>query len=401
MIEYKRLKNESDFDYGMRLIETKMELNPDNLDWQDIIELLGLKVHRDTLRKACQGEFGGYSVYKSMKDKLEQGFNETEVLNKIREEKKEFDKEKKRFQDQRREYNKLRDYEARYEHLKNEFIREIRESNNVNLNFDFSPKEYTTSGKDGVLLLSDWHVGLKVENYWNKYDVSEFYKRVEKLVNKTIEYGKNHKINTLHVFGLGDFAHGLIHVSARVASEEDVVSQIKITSEVLTQMLLKFSSEFNRVEFYTVTGNHGRVSPNKHDSIERENFESFIMWYLQAKLEHSNNIKLNSNAYDDGIIVANVLGHTCLGVHGDKDKISNVAQNLSLMLKVVPEYIFTADKHHLEENEVHGVEVIINRCLSGVDEYAKNIRKTSFAGQSFMIFDKDLGRECTYNIRLN
>lgn len=399
MLEYKRLANESDFDYGMRLIQTKMELNPDNLDWQDIVELLNLDIHRDTLRKSSQGEFGGYNVYKQMLNKIESGYNEEEILERIRLEKEEFEKEKKRFQDQRREYNKIRAYEARYEHLKDEFIKAIKDSDGVKLNFN--PREYVASDKEGVLLLSDWHVGLKTENYWNKYDLDEFYKRIKLLTEKTIEYGEFHNINKLHVFGLGDFVNGLIRVSTRVSNEEDVVQQTKIAAETLSQMLVELANKFNKVEFYIVTGNHGRVSPNKQDSIERENFEEFIMWYLEAKLEDIDRVNLNRNTYDEGIIVADILGHTCIGVHGDKDRINNVAQNLSLMLKVVPEYIFTADKHHLEENEIHGIEVIINRSLSGVDEYAKSIRKTSYAGQSFMIFDKDLGRECTYNIKLN
>ncbi len=399
MLEYKKLTNEDDFDYGMRLIQAKMELNPDNLDWQDIVELLNLDIHRDTLRKSSQGDFGGYNVYKIMQQKLEKGYNEPAALERIREEKEEFEKEKKRFQDQRREYNKIIAYEARYEHLKNEFIELIKENNNIPI--DFKPRDYTPSEKEGVLLLSDWHVGLKTENYWNKYDINEFCKRIKRLVEKTIKYGRFHNIHTLHVFGLGDFVNGLIHVSTRVANEEDVVEQTKKVSETLCQMLLAFANEFRQVDFYTVTGNHGRVSPNKSESIEKENFEEFIMWHLQAVLGDIDNIKLHKNIYDRGIIVANVMGHICLGVHGDKDKISNVAQDLGLMLKTVPEYIFTADKHHLEEKEVHGIEVIINRSLSGVDEYAKNIRKTSYAGQSFMVFDKELGRECTYNIRLN
>ena len=403
MLEYKRLPDESDFDYGMRLITTKIELNPDNLDWQDIVELLGLDIHRDTLRKSSQGDFGGYNVYKTMLENMENSIDDNEILERIRKEKEEFEKEKKRFQDQRREYNKIRAHEARYEHLKDEFIKVIKESDDVELDFD-KRDDNSFSNKHGVLLLSDWHVGLKTENYWNEYNINEFYNRIEKLVNKTIEYGRFHNIDTLHVFGLGDFVHGLIHISTRVASEEDVVHQTKRVSETLLKMLIEFASEFNQVEFYTVTGNHGRVSPRKQDSIEKENFEEFIMWYLEGKLddkEKFDNIGLNKNTYDEGIIVADVLGHTCLGVHGDKDKISNVTQNLALMLKTIPEYVFTADKHHLEENEIHGVEVVINRSLSGVDEYAKNIRKTSYAGQSFMIFDKEAGRECTYNIKLN
>lgn len=399
MLIYSRRDNESYFDYGMRLLETKMELNPEDLDWQDIVELLDLNIHRDTLRKSSQGDFGGYNVYKIMREKIENGINEEEVLKRIRVEKTEFEKEKKKFQDQRREYKKLRDYDARYEHLKNEFIKAIKETDNVKLKFN--TRNYIPSNKDGVLLLSDWHVGLEVDNYWNRYNISEFYCRIEKLVDKVIEHGKFHNINTLYVFGLGDFVNGLIRVSTRVANEEDVVYQTKIAAETLCQMLSKFAKEFNNIEFYIVTGNHGRVSPNKQDSIERENFEEFIMWYLEAKLDQIPNINLNDNTYDESIIVANILGHTCLCVHGDKDKINNVAQNLSLMLKVVPEYIFTADKHHLEENEIHSIEIIINRSLSGVDEYSKEIRRTSYAGQSFMIFDEEVGRECTYNIKLN
>lgn len=397
---YDRRVNESQFDYGMRLIEIKMEENPPDLDWEDIVELADLGIHRETLRKASQGDFGGYNVYKVMSERLANNtITDDDILNELDLKKIELQKEKKKFQDQRREYMKLYDYEARYEHLKDEFISAIKETDNVELNF--TSRDYTPSDKDGVLLLSDWHVGLKTENYWNKYSVDEFYNRIEMLIDKTIQYGKFHNINKLHVFGLGDFSHGLIHISTRVASEEDIISQIKIASETLSRILIKLASEFQGVEFHLISGNHGRVSPNKHDSIEKENFEEFIMWYLEAKLDNISNIKLNNNAYDNGIIVTNILGHTCLGVHGDKDNISNVAQNLSLMLKVVPEYIFTADKHHLEEKEVHGIEVIINRCLSGVDEYAKSIRKTSFAGQTFMIFDKEVGRECTYNIKLN
>lgn len=382
-------------DWKTRLILGKLDRTID-LDWIEIVDLLGLDCSGDHLRKTA---YGFREAYEYCQEQLKDNISDDDILNGIELKKIEFEKEKKKFQDQRREYKKLLDYDARHEHLKNEFIKAIKETDNIKLNF--KPRDYMPSDKDGVLLLSDWHVGLEADNYWNRYNINEFYCRIEKLVDKVIEHGRFHNINTLHIFGLGDFCHGIIHISTRVASEENIISQIKIASEVLYQMLARLANEFNLVEFHIVTGNHGRVSPNKSDSIEKENFEEFIMWYLEAKFEDVQNIILNKNTYDGGIIVTNVLGHTCIGTHGHLDKISNIAQNLSLMLKVVPEYIFTADKHHLEENEIHGVEVIMNRSLSGVDEYAKNIRKTSYAGQSFMIFDEEVGRECTYNIKLN
>jgi len=75
--EINRYENETDFEYGLRLLTEKVEgkLNKDT-DWQDIVDELGLNVHRDTLRKSfnktdyCQ-EYGysGYDILQYFKDK--------------------------------------------------------------------------------------------------------------------------------------------------------------------------------------------------------------------------------------------------------------------------------------------------------------------------------------------
>ena len=107
---YDRRENESQFDYGMRLIEIKMEENPPELDWEDIVELADLGTHRDTLRKASQTEFGGYNVYKVMKEKLAElqcGEDKTE-LSKLREKIGEFDIKKRQLQIERNGLNKLK-----------------------------------------------------------------------------------------------------------------------------------------------------------------------------------------------------------------------------------------------------------------------------------------------------
>ena len=74
----KRDEKESVFEYGLKLIEDKMSNNSPDLDWQDIVDILGLDIHRDTLRKSCQGEFGSYAVLKYFK---ENQYRET--LNKL------------------------------------------------------------------------------------------------------------------------------------------------------------------------------------------------------------------------------------------------------------------------------------------------------------------------------
>ena len=36
--KYERREGEADFEYGLRLIEIKVEQKPDDLDWEDIVE---------------------------------------------------------------------------------------------------------------------------------------------------------------------------------------------------------------------------------------------------------------------------------------------------------------------------------------------------------------------------
>ena len=70
--KYKKLENETDYEYGLRLISIKVEEKPDDLDWEDIVTLLHLDCHRDSLRKAANvTEFSGYKVMQYFKEKME------------------------------------------------------------------------------------------------------------------------------------------------------------------------------------------------------------------------------------------------------------------------------------------------------------------------------------------
>jgi predicted phosphodiesterase len=120
---------------------------------------------------------------------------------------------------------------------------------------------------------------------------------------------------------------------------------------------------------------------------------------IKARLSGINNIKIVSNEYDDEIIVGDICGHTVFGVHGDADKVNNVVQNLTLMIRKFPDAIVMGHMHHEMKDTVQGIEVIMSDSLCGVDSYAKKIRKIGNAGQTFIIFNRDQ-RECTYNIKV-
>ena len=121
------------------------------------------------------------------------------------------------------------------------------------------------------MALSDWHIGAMVDTQWNCYSVDIAKERMEQLLNKVKRYILNYNITNLVVEINGDMVHGLINVSNRVQSEEDVVSQIIIVSDMLSYFINELKPYVRNLKVVTTLGNHGRLIPNKklEDSILR------------------------------------------------------------------------------------------------------------------------------------
>lgn len=396
-MDLKQRDNESFIDWKIRITSAKIEKLID-LDWIEIVELLGLDCSGDHLRKVSYGLYEAKNHYEEklisgLSDEFQQEFEEKQI---------ELQKLKYQFQDQRREFNNPVRIQARIDHLKQEIINEIHKLNKTKPLTWFEKLSFVHSeSPEGLLLLSDTHYGVFTSNYWNKFDNEEFKRRMKKLITKSITYLQNHDIKVLHLFLLGDLINGLIHTITRINNTEDAVTQTIQVSEILSEVICELASEFSVVKIYNVRGNHDRVTPNKKDEIAKESFNDLIPWYLKARLSNVKNIEFMKNVIDDEIIIADIAGQKVFGVHGHKDKVSNVVQNLTLMTKQFPNYIVMGHTHHHEENEIHEVEVIVNSSFSGVDEYSKDIRKTSKAAQKLIVFDQNEGRLCTYNIRLD
>lgn len=393
---YLQKDGESFLDWKLRLITGKIERTLD-LDWSEIKDLLNVEWSSDHLRKTA---YGVYEFAKHFEEKLKNNIQDDDVLKQYEIKLQELQKEKIKFQDQRREYKKLLSIDARFENLLSkidETVLEISKEKPLIVNKPTTP----IGNREGILMISDWHSELQVDNFLNKFDKEEFLRRVNRLVNKTIEHGKFHNIRKLHVFNLGDLLSGLIHVNARVANNETTVSQTMFIGELLSEILCRFANEFNSVVFYSVLDNHSRVFANKEESIAGESFARFIPWYMQARLKDIENIEIKTDALDEEIIVTEICGKKVFAVHGHCDKLHSVVSDLALMIKEIPDYVFVSHWHHNVEDEIHSCDVIVNQSLIGSDDYAKSLRKTSKPAQKFMIFNELEGRECTYSIRLD
>lgn len=395
--KYLRKENEEDLDYAMRLIDIKKEERPDDLDWGDIVELLGLDLNKDSLRKSQDTIFGGIAVYKKMKDK-ELISKPADYQQEVQIQLQELKKERIRLSDERAALNRRLRNEARKESM-HDLITECAQSLKTEYNKIKPVCVEEEFEKAAILTLSDFHFGLEINEFNNVYNADVFYQRLNKILGKTIEYIQLNKVRTLYVLGLGDYMSGIIHTTTRIENRENIVQQVIKVSEALSQMLTELS-KFVEIYYYDVTDNHGRVFPNKDDWENEDNFSLFVRWYLDARFKDNEYIHIMQNTYSNEIGVVEIFGRNYAFTHGHRDKISNIVQNLSLMTKKFYDAIFMAHCHHYEANEIHGTYVYMNGTLSGTDMYANNERKTSNPSQNLFILNSNDGIECQYLIKL-
>lgn len=330
--------------------------------------------------------------------------NEDKYLKELQLQKDAVYKEKRKLYDQRREYNKLLISDARSEHLMDELITAANKLNEMKP-LVFEEKWFTHNvHKEAVMFWSDWHYGMVTDNLWNTYNTEICKQRVKKFIEISKEYIELNKIDVLNIVMLGDAAHGAIHSSCRVQSEEDVCDQLMNVSEIMAQAIGELSKVVNHISVYSCYGNHMRTVQDKKESIHSDNMEKIIPWWLEQRLKDNQKVSIICSEYKE-FTKLNVLGYNICCIHGDLDSFRNLGVTVNTIFSrkfgETIDYTVSGDKHHLEEFEQFDIESILIRSLCGTDDYANNKRLYSKAGQTLMIFNDVYGRESTYHIPLN
>lgn len=386
-----RTPNESLDEYLIR-IGDNLELY--GLTWTSAANYLNQHVEDEYSESKWRKEYASYNRWKPFL--TSQVVDSDEYIKDIQDKTTELQKQKFQFQDQKREYTNIVRQQARFEHLKDEINKAIFEVAKIKPLSIQNTHDEKLNGH-AVALFSDWHFGADFKNSLNEYNPSIFRQRVEKLTSKIIKYGKRHSISKLTLGILGDMVSGLIHVSTRVQSSEDVIKQIQIVSETLAEVITKLASHFNVVEVINIIGNHSRTVSNKTESVLKENFEYLIPWYLESRLKDVKNVSIGKDT--DGYFIYDVQGEKYVFVHGDLDYVSSCAKTLPQMLGIVPKMIFAGHIHHNTVKEHGRTTVVTNGALVGVDDYAISKRFYAEPMQKFMVLDgSDI--ECSYDIKL-
>ena len=396
--EYFRKENENELDYAMRLISKKKKEKVDDLDWSDICDLMGLDLNKDSLRKSQDTEFGGLAVYNKMKKRMIEEKPE-DYKSEIQVQLQELKKERVKIADERAALNRKIRKEARKEDMRDLALEcaDIIAKNNPLVEL----KEYKIdkpTRKTALLTLSDLHFGFGIDEFNNTYNPEVFKTRFNLLLNQTIKYVRENSVERIFILGLGDYLSGIIHNGVRIENRERIVKQVINISEALCDFLMRLSM-YAPIYYYDVSDNHGRIF-TKDDGSNDDNFSLFVKWYLQARFKDSEKIHIMDNDINEEIGTVEIYGRNYGFTHGHRDKIGEVVQNLSLMTKKFYDAIFIGHCHHYEATETHGTYVFMSGTLSGTDEYANNLRKTSNPSQNLYILNPEDGIECQYIIKL-
>lgn len=389
--------NETTYEYGLRIIQNKVDGLID-IDWQEIVELLGLDCHRDSLRKASNvTPYSGVAVAKYYQDKIEKmkldGFDNSDVLNELDLKIIELKKERMKLQDQRRVFNAMIRKESKFEVLLDTFKNAVDSFEPTQL------KEFNCDyNGEASLLLSDWHIGININTPHNYFNTDVALERINKLKDYTIKYCKQNCVKRLNVCILGDMISGLIHTNLRLENQENVINQVLICSDMLSQLVNELSKEIQEIVVHFTVGNHGRVFANMKEHTDEESFEYLILEFMKEKLKNIETVSFNdSKNVDKEIVIYKVFDKTIACIHGHKEKkIFDSVEKLSSFLGIKIDLVFAGHFHNFAVQN----NVVVNSSFSGADEYANSIRFNQKASQTLVIHLED-GSQILHNILLN
>lgn len=388
-IDYKRLDEETEDDYTLRICALK-EIK--HLYWDEVAQIINRTLDQNYTESRYRKMYSAYTKGKADAVKEE----EIPEISEYMQQKIELQKERIKISDERVQTNAYIRQLAREETIKEIASKCAQEMNSKKLLE--APKELYISGKNAAILqLSDIHYGLVVDNYWNKYNPDIAKNKISQLRDKVIQYCEFNDVSDLYITELGDAIAGRIHETIKYQSRFDVITQIMQISEIIAEMITDLSKHF-KIHYYCCLDNHSRLEPNKKAALDLESLARIIPWYLKERVGAF--IEINDNKYGEDIITFKCKGFNIAGCHGDKDSPIKVVDNLSMMTRENFDMVLTAHLHHFSADEKNQILVISNPSILSTDDYSKNLRLSSKSAQNLIIVSDENVMECLYRIVL-
>ena len=375
---YKRFERETDAELIFRICNDKEQIG----SWQNVAdvinELTGNDYGESTYRKK-------YQAFKKMLDANQSKFVDSDAqLKEIEVQKRELERKKIQFRDERNAWQKQNYADARVEEKLDKLELELTSLGRTN--FDEHSNFLIDSDNDMLIILSDLHIGQTFDSIFGKYNTEIAKDRLNQLLNEVVSIRDLNNSKNCYVSLQGDLISGNIHKSIQVSNRENVIEQIKIATELISSFCYELSLHFETVFMSNVSGNHTRMD-RKDDAIHDERLDDIISWAVELSLKHIDNFHVLHRNIDTGISDISIRGKSYIAVHGDYDGFNKSGvQNLCLALGFVPYAITYGHLHVCSVDETNGVKMIRGGSLAGCgDSYTIEKRLTGKPSQMVCI----------------
>lgn len=371
-----------------------------DLNWDDLATIINEELYDD------EADWLGSSAYrkryqyaKSIYDNVFCKMESQDFQDKYFEQKRELERLKIQFRDERNAWNKQNYIDARVEQ-KLDYLEECI-ANLGKINFTEINTGKTNSDNDLYIMLSDLHIGQSFKSNWGEYNSDIAKERLEQYLDEIVLIAERHHSENAFVSIQGDLLSGSIHKSLQITNRENVIEQIKLVSEMISSFCYRLSKYFKHVTIVNVSGNHSRID-KKEDALHDERLDDLVGWIVSNSLSHLDNITFKNDNIDVGIASLEIRGKEYISVHGDYDTFtSNGVNKLCMMLQRFPYAISYGHLHHSSMDETNGIKMIRSGSLAGSgDAYTIEKRLSGKASQMVCVCTNK-GIEAFYPIELD
>lgn len=383
-MEFKRLEGENDNQLIFRICQCKDQIGT----WDQVADVLNKLLGQNFCESTYRKKFSAYqSVREVDDDDSAQTMRDLEI-------------QRIKYRDERNAWQKQNRDEARLEQRLDYLEEELKQLGRVTFPVVDPKHDYSSTGHDIVIMLSDMHIGAEFDNYFGKYNTEIATERLAKLLNRVKNMNDIGHYENCYVVGIGDYISGSIHKSIQVTNRENVIDQIKIAAELVSNFCYELTKVFSHVYFTSVSGNHSRID-KKDEALKDERLDDLVSWGVDMTLNHIGNFHDIGTHIDTSLVGINIRNGFYFAVHGDYDAFTKSSvQNLISATGVFPKAVMFGHLHQCALDNCQGIWMIRGGSLCGSgDDFTVSKRLTGKASQMVFTVNDD-GIEGLYPVML-
>lgn len=391
---------EATYEEAKKIVEDKLINKTEYRTYEELSEILfgeGNCFNESEVRKRMYGMKRMIELH----DKYEKTPAQNNDVIEIQLAKRELEAAKVQFRDERAAWNRQNTIDARV-NQKLDYLETVLKESGERI-YISSPVEVCVGSSDNDLLviLSDLHIGAAFSSEWGEYNSDIATRRLNQYIREIVKIAERHNSENCFVSIQGDLISGNIHKSIQVTNRENVIDQIKIAANLITDFCFELSNYFKKVTITNVSGNHSRID-KKEDALHSERLDDLIGWIVKNSLSHINKITFKENNLDIGIASIDIRGKEYIAVHGDYDSYSSSGvSNLCMMIHRIPYAILYGHLHHCSVDEVNGVKMVRGGSLAGSGDAFTIEKRLSGKPSQMVCVCSSAGIEAYYPVELN